>query len=90
MTKTRVYHIWGHGAVGNDELFQLDGICEANGERGGAQLRTYKKNKTQNSFILSATLHDRADHGTMFTDFYGKRACQNKLFSHLRKFRIHI
>ena len=74
MTKTRVYHIWGHGTVGSDELFlarwNLGGKCG----KSGAQLRTYKKNKNQNGFILSAIL--REDHRTMSTDFYRKRTCQ--------------
>lgn len=43
-------------------LSQIDLICEADGKKKKqAELRTYKKNKNQDSFILSATLYDRED-----------------------------
>ena len=47
-----------------------------------AQLRPYKKNKNQNSWLYflqyyrEVTCNNREDHGTMSTDFYGKPACQ--------------
>lgn len=47
-------------------FFQIDLICEANKKQ--VELRTYKKNKNQDSFIPSATLHDREDYGAMSTD----------------------
>ena len=62
--------------MGRDELFLARWNLGGKWGKKGAELRTYKKNKNQNSFILSAILHDREDHGTMSTDFYGKPACQ--------------